>query len=110
MYLDPLFFPMIIRYCRKSLDLGTLQCVGSNPLRFVAFHPTVQFSRRMSRVTPSSPDTRSEIKRTMPTISEVVGQSGSRYVIQQVLQEKERPTRRVYLARFALLSSVRLQV
>lgn len=34
----------------------------------------------------------------MPIIFEVFGQSGSRYVIQQVLQEKECPTRRVYLA------------
>ena len=97
---------MIIRYCREPLALGASQYINLNFLRSVTFYPTIQFSRRMSQVTPSPPDTQSETKQNLPTISEVVGLTGSRYVIQQVLQEKECPTRRVYLARYALLAQV----
>lgn len=87
--------------CTKSMGLGASKFLNPACPRCRA---TVQFSRHSSAVPPpSSPvdRTRHDKGKEPPTITEVVGHSGRPYLIQQVLQEKESPTRRVYLARYA---------
>lgn len=70
----------------------------------IAFSVTVQFHRYTSTTSASTSadHTRREIQQMASISGEPVGQSGCRYLIQRVLQEKEIPPCRVYLATYVL--------
>lgn len=83
------------RCCKKSFGLGASQVLNLGSPRSIAFHATGQFPRHIGTVPTSTPpqaeQTLYEIKRDMSTITEVIGDSGRRYLIQRVLQDKGPP-------------------
>lgn len=98
--ISPFFF-MNRLLCRKFMGLGASQLLKPALPREAAIYATVQFPRHSSTVPPAPVDRiRHDIGEKSPTITEVVGLSGRPYLILQVLQEREPPTRRVYLARY----------
>ncbi len=104
------FFYMTSRAPRKSLGLGMSQFLKLGHPRSTSFQVTDQVTRHSSTVPTLSPSsvnhTSNKIAKTVSTVTEVVGNSGCRYLIQEILQEKGSPMRRVYLARYEILNLI----
>ncbi len=105
-YMSPLssFSFLMLRSCRTHLGVTLLLRYALSTSSFTTFPATVRLRRHASTVPPSPADyARHETQKTASPAEELVGQSGCRYLIERVLQEKTIPPRRVYLARYVLL-------
>ena len=92
-----------IRSCRKSLGVNQFPTIGlSTPSP--SFPATIRLRCHTSTMPPSPAyHAQHEIQKMASTTAEPVGQSGRRYLIERVLQEKGVSPRRVYLATCVLL-------
>ena len=100
------WFPTL-RFCRTPW--GAVQFPTSGLLKpsSAALPATVRLRRHTSTVAPlplASDHAQHETKMMVSTAAEPLGQSGRRYLIERVLQEKGNPPRRVYLATSVLLA------
>lgn len=99
------FWCLTLRSCRTCLRAARLSTFGLPTSSSAAFFATIRLRRRTSTMPPAPqpPADRARYKTQKMAATELVGQSGSRYVIDRVLQEKGIPPRRVYLATYVLL-------
>lgn len=101
-----LFFPTL-RSCRTRLGVARLTTFGlpkpSSAIFSATVPATVRLRRHASTRAPPAHQAQHETQKTMSTTTEPVGQSGRRYLIERVLQERGTPPRRVYLATYVLL-------
>ena len=98
-----------LRFCRMSLRLGVSHPLKLDPPISTSFLAIYRHTHNSGRVpvppllTPPVNHPGAIPKRNASALTEVIGQSGCKYSIQRILQEKEFPTPRVYLARYVLI-------
>lgn len=92
---------LLYRACFGAARISTIGL----PSRFLAAFPAVIQLHRHSSTMLSLPEDRGQnsLQKMLPTSAKLVGQSGCRYLIERVLQEKGIAAGYVYLATYMLL-------
>lgn len=98
------FTLLTVRSCRTPLSAPRILAFGLRTPSIAALPTIVRLRRYTSTMLPLPADrTHHDIQKATPTTAEIVGQSGRRYLIERVLQDKEILSGRVFLATYVLL-------
>ena len=99
----PFSFPTLSS-CRMCLGVARFSTFGLPTHLSTIFPATVRLRRYASTMPLSLVDhVQQETQKTVSVSAERIGQSGRRYSIERVLQERDIPVRRVYLATYVPL-------